>query len=312
VELGGRRGARVAGAQAEVARAVASADDTARTVLRQVTDGFFRVVHAERRVNVARAAETHAADLHRIAERRHSAGDVAVLDVNVAASTRARARSEVLTAQASRAVALGELRVLLNLAPEEPLSVSGELGERRTYELGELTASALDRPDVKALEAELSAAEAEIRLGRGLAWPDVSPAIRYERDEGNRVLWGGLTVTLPFFNRGQELKAVGEARARRIRTEIISLEHAVQNEIKTALEAYQLRLQAADELQATLGTLDDNEDLVRRSYQAGQIGLAELLLVRKEVLETRLVALDRLLDAAQARSELESRAGMLR
>jgi len=311
-ELGGRRGARIAGAQAEVARAIASADDTSRMVLRQVADGFFRAVHAELRVNVARAAETHAADVHRIAERRHAAGDIAVLEVNVAASAQARARSEVLTAQASRAVALGELRVLLDLAPGEPLSVSGELRERRSYELGELTSRALERPDLRALEAELGAAEAEIRLGRSFSWPDVSPAVRYERDEGKRVLWGGLTVTLPFFNRGQELRAVGEARARRIRTEIGALRHAIQNEIETALEAYRLRLQAAEELQSTLGALDDNEHLARRSYEAGQIGLAEFLLVRREVLETRLAALDRLLDAAQAGSELESRAGLLR
>jgi cobalt-zinc-cadmium efflux system outer membrane protein len=105
---------------------------------------------------------------------------------------------------------------------------------------------------------------------------------------------------------------VGEARAQRIRAEISALRHAVQNEISTSLEAYGLRRQAAEELQATLGALDENEDLARRSYEAGQIGLVELLLVRREVLETRFAALDRLLDAAQARSELESRAGLLR
>jgi cobalt-zinc-cadmium efflux system outer membrane protein len=312
LELGGRRGARIAGAQAEVARALAAADDTSRVVLRQVADGFFRALHAEQRLNVARAAETHAADVHRIAERRHAAGDIAVLEVNVAASAQARARSEVLSAQASRAAAMGELRVLLNLAPGEPLSVAGELHDSRVYELDELTARALERPDLRALQAELDAAEAEVRLGRGLAWPDVSPVVRYERDEGRQVLWGGLTVTLPVFNRGQELRAVGEARAQRIRAEISALRHAVQNEISTSLEAYGLRRQAAEELQATLGALDENEDLARRSYEAGQIGLVELLLVRREVLETRFAALDRLLDAAQARSELESRAGLLR
>ena len=311
-ELGGRRGARIAGAQAEVARAVASADDTMRLVLRQVADVFLRAVHGEQRVGVARAAETYAAEVHRIAERRHSAGDIAILEVNLAAGARARARSELLAAQASRAGALGDLRVLLNLPPGEPLSVAGELRERRNYELGELTARALERPDLRALEAELGAAEADIRLGRGFAWPDVSPAVRYERDQGQRVLWGGLTVTLPFFNRGQELRAVGEARAERIRKEIGSLRHAIQNEIKTALETYLLRVQAAEELQSTVGILDDNEDLARRSYEAGQIGLAELLLVRREVLETRLAALDRLLDAAQAGSELDSRAEILR
>jgi cobalt-zinc-cadmium efflux system outer membrane protein len=192
------------------------------------------------------------------------------------------------------------------------LSVRGELGGRRSYELRELTAQALERPDVKALEAELRAAEAEIRLGRGFAWPDVTPAIRYERDEGNRVLWGGLTVTLPLFSRGQELRAVGEARAQRIRAELGALKTAVQNEIRTELDVYLLRLQAAEELVATRGALDENEGLARRSYEVGQIGLAEFLLVRREVLDTRFAVLDRLLEAAQARSELESRAGILR
>jgi cobalt-zinc-cadmium efflux system outer membrane protein len=121
-ELGGRRGARIAGAQAEVARAIASADDTVRIVLRQVTDGFFRAVHAEQRVKVARASEAYAAEVHRVAERRHAAGDIAILEVNVASSAQARARSEFLAAQASRAAVLGELRALLNLASDETMS----------------------------------------------------------------------------------------------------------------------------------------------------------------------------------------------
>jgi len=311
-ELGGRRGARIAGAEAGVARAVASADDTLRTALRQVADAFFRAIHAEQRLGVARSSEAYAADVHRIAERRHAAGDIAVLEVNVALSTVSRARSEVRSAEASRAAALGDLRVLLNVGPEEPLSVAGDLGERRAYELGELTARAMERADLKALQAELREAEAEVRLGRGYGWPDLSPAVRYERDDGERVVWAGLTVTLPLFNRGQELKAVGEARAQRIRAEIEALTRAVRTEVKSALDAYVLRLQAAEELQATLAALDENEALARRSYEVGQIGLAEFLLVRREILETRMARLDRLLEAAEARADLESRVGVIR
>lgn len=311
-ELGGRRGARIAGAQAGVMRAMASADDTLRTVLREVAADFFRAIHAEQRIGVARAAETYAAEVHHIAERRHAAGDIAALEVNLALSTLSRARSEVRTAEASRVAALGDLRVLLNLGPEETLSVAGDLGERRAYQLSELTARALERSDLRALEAELREAEAEMRLGRGYGWPDLSPAVRYERDEGQRVLWGGFSVTLPLFNRGQELKAVGQARAQRIRAELETMTRAIQNEVKSALEEYVLRVQAAEELQATLVALDENEALARRSYEVGQIGLAEFLLVRRETSETRLARLDRLLEAAEARANLESRAGVIR
>jgi cobalt-zinc-cadmium efflux system outer membrane protein len=87
---------------------------------------------------------------------------------------------------------------------------------------------------------------------------------------------------------------------------------AIQNEVKSALEEYVLRVQAAEELQATLAALDENEALARRSYEVGQIGLAEFLLVRRETLETRLARLDRLLEAAEARAKLESRAGVIR
>jgi cobalt-zinc-cadmium efflux system outer membrane protein len=311
-ELGGRRGARTAGAQAGVDWAMASADDTLRTLLRQVADAFFRALHAEQRLAVARSSEMYAADVYRIADRRHAAGDIAALEVNVASSALSRARSEVRASEASRVAALGNLRVLLNVGPEEPLSVAGDLGERRAYELDELIARAMERPDLKALEAEMREAEADIRLGRGYGWPDLSPGVRYERDDGERVLWAGLTVTLPLFNRGQELKAVGEARAERIRMEIQALSRAVQTEVRSAFDAYQLRLRAAEELQTTLDTLDENEALARRSYEVGQIGLAEFLLVRRETLETRLARLDRLLEAAEARAHLESRAGVMR
>jgi len=44
----------------------------------------------------------------------------------------------------------------------------------------------------------------------------------------------------------------------------------------------------------------------------GQIGLGELLLVRRETLEARAALLQRQIEAAQARVELDTRAGVLR
>jgi hypothetical protein len=48
-----------------------------------------------------------------------------------------------------------------------------------------------------------------------------------------------------------------------------------------------------------------------KSFDAGEIGLGDLLQIRREILETRLAYLDRLLDASLTRCELEAAAGVL-
>jgi len=71
-------------------------------------------------------------------------------------------------------------------------------------------------------------------------------------------------------------------------------------------------VKAVEALQATITALDDNEALARRSYEVGQIGLGEFLLIRRETLEARTAFVQRQLEAAQARIELEARAGVIR
>jgi cobalt-zinc-cadmium efflux system outer membrane protein len=58
--------------------------------------------------------------------------------------------------------------------------------------------------------------------------------------------------------------------------------------------------------------LDENEQLTTRSFDVGQIGLPDLLLIRREILDTRFQYLDALLEAALARIDLDTSAGVLR
>jgi outer membrane protein, heavy metal efflux system len=66
--------------------------------------------------------------------RRYEAGDVPVLDVNIARNSAARARAEVRAAQAARIAALGDLRVLLGMTAGEPFEISGDLRDRRQFD----------------------------------------------------------------------------------------------------------------------------------------------------------------------------------
>jgi cobalt-zinc-cadmium efflux system outer membrane protein len=308
-ELGGRGGARRDIDRAVFAREAAEAAEVERNVLRDVRAAFLRGLHAGERGRLARSMDADAAELERIARRRHEGGDIAALEVNVALSAHARARAEVKAAEAAEASALTDLRVRLGLPPSEPLSLAGQLWEERSYDVPRLMAGIGERPEVRVLEAQLREAEAEVRLGKGLAWPEISPGFRYERDEGNRLIWAGLTLTLPVFDRGQQLRALGRTRAEGVRAEAEALKRALQNQVQGALALYELRLAAVKELAANADTLADSEGLARRSYDVGQIGLGELLLLRRETAEARRQWLDSVLDLAQAQAELDSLAG---
>jgi cobalt-zinc-cadmium efflux system outer membrane protein len=87
---------------------------------------------------------------------------------------------------------------------------------------------------------------------------------------------------------------------------------AVHTEVTSVYQAYRLRLAALQELEEAARHVEENETLARRSYEEGQIGLAELLLVRRETVEARLVHLERRLAVAEAEVDLMARAGVVR
>jgi len=311
-ELGGRRSARIAGASAAIERESADSADVTRRVLRDTATAFWDALHAVERQHLAEIALSVTEETERIARRRYQAGDVGPLDANVAAATTARGRSEVLAEKARYEAAIGTLRVALGMGAGEPLTIRGDLRTRPRYTIAELLARVSARPDLQALDAGTREAGADVRLGRALRWPNVGLGATYERDDGNNLALGLVTVTLPVFDRGQGLTAESMARERRLEFELDATRRAVEVEVQSAFDVYERRAAAVDELErGALPALEENETLARRSYEAGQLSLAELLSIRREILDTRVEYLDRLHEAAAAAVELEASAGVL-
>jgi outer membrane protein, heavy metal efflux system len=310
-EPGARRSARIAGANAVIAQGAANVDEATRSVLRAAASTYFRAVHATNRIKLLDAAYELAAAVYAIADRRFNAGDIAVLDVNIARASLARVRAEREGVEATRALALGDLRRLLRL--EVDVGVDGTLAAPSAPELSVALQTAFQRPELRALEAGIQEAEADVRLGRSFSKPEYGVGVRYSREEGDQIVLGGMTVTLPMFSRGQEQQAVGFARAARLRAELDAARTRVQTEVRAAFDALTRRLGAVHVLEAdAIPGLDENEKLTTRSFEVGQLGLAELLLIRREILETRFQYLDALLEAALARIDLDASAAVLR
>ncbi len=311
-ELGGRRRSRLERADAGIARAVAASNDAERELVRAVSAGFLATLHAERSLEVARESERLFDELRRVTERRHEVGDVGILDPYVAAMVHARSRGRLAVVEAMRVLAATELRALLGLEEHAEIVVEGELAYRPRYALEELIEQAASRPDLQAIEAEIGEAQAEQRLARGFRSPDLGAFASYSREEGADIVKGGLSIVLPFLDKGQGRSAVAEAQERALRLDLRAAHSVVGTEVRARFEAFSILDSAAAQFESeALPRLGEMLDLTRRSYEAGNIPFAELLVLQRETVETRLSYLDLLLQAALAATELEAAAGVL-
>ncbi|WNG38878.1 TolC family protein [Archangium violaceum] len=311
-ELGGKRGGRLELARAGLSRESAHQRETERQVLAEVADTFLRALHARERLRLTRAAEEAARDVSQTTQRRFEAGDVPVVDVNVARVALVRARADVLGAEGEAAALLGSLCELLGLPADADLGIRGDLRDLASQPV-ETPSPSPERSDITALVAELEEARVEQRMGERAAWPDVSVGVRYAREGDERALLGALGISLPVFARGQSARVTGEARVRRLQVALDAARRAQSVQVRVATTQYLKGREAVELLEReALPLLADNEQLARKSYEAGEMGLAEFLLVRRDVLEARVDHLDRLLRAALSRVHLAVQTGALR
>ena len=311
-ETGGQRDARIAAADAGIVAATAEADNARRVVLASAASLFLRVSWVQARVALLESSEQAAAAVLRLATLRYAAGDIAILDVNLSRSALARARSARIAADADRRVSRAELGRMVGM-PGVEIVVSDALSEARHAELDRLLAAIDTRPDLRALEAGLAEANADVRLGAASHRPDVSLGGRLKREGGEHAVIAGLTIALPAVHSGQELQAAGSARSARFRQELEVARANAVGEVRALHDAFVVRRAAAEAFeQDALPTAIESDALAQRSFEEGQLNLTDLLVVRRELLDTRLEYLDRLLEAADTAIARDAAAGVLR
>ncbi|MDP9190218.1 MAG: TolC family protein [Acidobacteriota bacterium] len=304
-----RRRARMSAADAAVMQEEQRARETERELLREVAEAFFSAVEARERADVATIGKQLAGEALRIAERRYALGDVAQLDVNLARTAVARSEAESRTAAATLGGQLVRLQVLLGMS--DTVTIDGSLRETSTLATADLVARAADRPDVQLLDAEIAEAEADLRLARTLRWPDFGLRGSYRHEEGDRIFLGGVGFSLPVFHRGQESTAIANARLARLRTERDALTQSIDATLRGAIASYGARIAADAEYQRiVLPLVDENERLALESYEVGQIGLGDLLLVRREALDARRAFIDQLIETRLAEVDLRAQSGV--
>ncbi len=305
-----RRGARIRVADAEVAHAQALTEAELRVMSYEVANVFFEARYADLAVEVAQRNQDVATRAAEAAGRRRKAGDITDLDVNLAKIALGRARSALAAAQSERADAVGRLGALIGALPDDTITLAGDL-KPAALTLDSLRAGVATRADVRAVDAESRVAKAEGSLARANGRPDLGVWFGYQLDEGDAIVLGGLSLTLPFWNRAQGDKAAARAKLRQSELERAAVVTSASRQIVDAFEAYTRAREAVDVFERdVLPTLTDSEKLLERSIETGQIAVNDYLVARGEILSGRREHLERQLQLAKAAAAARFVAGV--
>jgi cobalt-zinc-cadmium efflux system outer membrane protein len=290
---------RVGVAQAEVERERQLLADARRGAVGAALAAYYRVQHASRRVELARERLAVAVDLRGTALDRHRAGQVPRLEVLLTETEEVRAESELLAEEELLARERIGLAAALGEPSGEHLQLAGD-PEEWSFIQRTLDGSApVRRADVMAADREVEAAKAAWNLARGELLPGLAFRLNYGHENGEPLVQPGLAVTVPIFQHGQENRALARARGDRARVELERVENSAASEAEGLAKAFQLAGRAVDSLAArAMPRVTEAENMVRESYRAGKIDLPALLVVRRDLLDTRREYLDRLLNAA--------------
>ena len=317
IELGGKRGARRAAADARVDAAEAELAWVSYGARVEVWRAFQRGIVARARLEAMREAEALATQLATVTRDRQTLGAGTQLQINLAALEVGRARHDRVDAENAYEATLAELATAVGAAPEERVEPAGELPELPAATLDEaaLVASALAaRPDLVAARAQVTAARADARVAQSQATPDLTASLSYgfeqDVDTDFHTVLAGLSVSLPVRNRNQGARLATRARSRRAELDLAGRVTEAERDVRTAVRAY---VRARD---AVLGfdrevtdRLHDNLELARESFAAGKVDYFELTVVRRELVSAQLAYLDAVTEAIEAWTAVQRAAG---
>ena len=316
-ELAGQHGYRRRAAELELAATKEGIAEVRRQVRADVELRFSRVLALQNRIDIEREALKLVEDVATVVKKRVTAGEDNRLEGNLAAIEAERARNALTALQEKLIEARADLAAWLQLPPGSLPEASGCVEVvQAAYTLDTLLTGAGDRPLLRALDLREQAARSRLALERASTYPDITVGLVTGRDgpgdARERFNMLTLSIPLPLFKKN----AAGIGRATTELTHAQIDRQAADRDSQARVRALWLRLGSLRERVARLSgsvvpTLNENQRLSAASYRAGEIGLLQLMVVNRQVLDARRDYLDVLAEHVETRIALEQAAGGL-
>lgn len=317
LELGGKRGARIAAAQARALVAELQARVVAWEIASDVRSAALSVVQGDssvsswsRRVASSQEVADQVARLYQADAIGQSTVDQAASEVKLAGSELAVAKAQVIGSHATLARLVG---VPSSAIDTLRIDASGAVGcgwtESRSLE--DLRALALRRRyEMGVVLAEYAVAEADLRVQITKQYPDLEIAPGYSWDQGLHRWIAALALPNLLLNRNKG--PIGEAIARRnqVASSVESTQQTVLSQVEVAYAQCRATAQQLAATQQLVDALRARERTSRAAYERGETGRFESMGLALAVTDAESSLLAARLRRAVTGSELERMTGI--
>ena len=305
IELGGKRSARIAVADAQIDRAQIDAAIAIADLTLAVTQGYIEAAAAERRLTTARDQAGIAAEAFRVARVRVTAGAASPIEQQRADVLRINAQTALERAERTVEVARANLGRLIGqpvigrfdvtwldrvggFGPTQPVSAEGTLA-------------------LAAATANARTASAQVLLARSQRVPDltVSASARRLEETNDVAAVFGVSIPIPLFNDGSA--AVSQARA--LQTQAVAQRRVAVLEAEREIATAQAELANAAATARNAGgpalaAASEAARIARIGYAQGKFSQLDLLEAERTLAQTRAEATDALVAYHDAEARL--------
>lgn len=315
IELGGKRGKRLAIAQEEQRSTEIDIAVLGQQIRRRTREAFFRSLAARAQTLQAKAALDLSRRVHDLVQQRFEAGAVAQLEVLQAEVELARSTADYeTTAQLQRAADV-TLAALLNRSISGTLPIDGRLDEMpQAASLETLTDQAMrTNADLQKSAQDLKTEERRLELAKTQKTPnlDLSVGVDFNSPPDFQTgTKGGLAISIPLFYRGQGEVALFSARMELLRLTIASQQTSVSAQVASAYFDYVAKARQAQQYREPIVPQTARmEQMAEDSYQAGKTNVLTLLDAQRRLNEIQKAYLDALFAAQSSFATLEEAVG---
>lgn len=273
INLNGRRGALRDAARADVQAVGADIERRRQILVAEVRGVYVQCAAANAQFDIQQIYAAQLTEAERVSSARAEAGDTAVYDVRRVRVEQRSAQAQLALVRGERAANCASLAVLTGIDdPQVELAAITRLAS------GPVDA---DRPDLLAREQRIVAAAQRVSAAERARLPQIAVGAGIKRvASGFDTAYGptvALGVTLPIWNGGTAAVQREEARQAALESELLIARRRVSAEQQAAA------LRASASREAAVAAAGAREDAGRLgtiaeiAYQAGEIGVVELL-----------------------------------
>ena len=287
-----------------------------RALVRGVNEAYYGAALAAAKRRAAEQSLAAAEEFERVTDLNYHAGEVPEVDAIRARLQTAARRDDLAQAKQAEAIANASLGTLLGIGITNAPSIEPLPQTVNPAEIETMTAANVPRrPEFTQLEAQVRAAEADIRVSRG----DLLPRIIYSVDTGfdsnsltpdilsqHRGVLAMANVDIPIFDWGATFSRIRQAQLRargaRLQRDLITRDLYLQ--YATARQEATTAAERVDNARRAVADAERNADISIARYRAGEAPIVEATDALSTLATQRLALQQALFDYQTARAHL--------